>query len=145
MGYELSIQREDEENKITVEEWKNYLNSDSEFNSIEDYSATLGDGKVLTVSTPNAGLWKAAQGEVPFTFSENYGWISVKNPENWIIEKMISIADKLDAVVLGEEGEKYDKKYLEENSGIEDIDMTKYKNIKIKPFDPNKKWWQFWK
>jgi hypothetical protein len=36
----------------------------------------------------------------------------VKNPENWIIQKMISIANKLDAVVLGEEGEKYDEVYL---------------------------------
>ena len=107
MGYNLSIQRENEGNKITVEEWKSYLNSDSEFKSIEDYSATLGDGKILTVSTPNAGLWKAVKGEVPFTFSEKCGWITVKNPENWIIEKMISIANKLDAVVLGEEGEKY--------------------------------------
>lgn len=75
------------------------------------------NGEVLTISTPNAGLWKSKKGEVPFAFSEKNGWITVKNPDNWIIEKMISIAHKLDAVVVGEEGEKYNEQYLE--NGLE--------------------------
>lgn len=132
MGYELSIQRMNEENKITLEEWKIYINSDPEFDPINDFSGTLEDGKILTVSTPNAGLWKSTKGEVPFTFSEKYGSISVKNPENWIVEKMISIADSLDALVLGEEGEKYDQDYLDKEYGNSESSNEK-------------SWWEFWK
>ncbi|MBT4729354.1 MAG: hypothetical protein HOM80_09305 [Bacteroidetes bacterium] len=112
MGYELSIQRENEENKITKEDWQNYIKSDHEFSAIEEFVAKIDNEHSICISTPGAGLWKSKEREVPFTFSEKYGWISVKNPENWIIQKMISIANKLDAVVLGEEGEKYDEVYL---------------------------------
>lgn len=114
MGYELSIQRANEANKISIKEWTNYINSDPEFEAIEEFSADIKGGEVLTVSTPNAGLWKSKNGEVPFTFSEKYGMITVKNPDTWIIEKMISIAKKLNAVVLGEEGEEYDEEYLKD-------------------------------
>tara|TARA_R110002049_G_scaffold219075_3_gene390816 strand:+ start:7128 stop:7334 length:207 start_codon:yes stop_codon:yes gene_type:complete len=44
------------------------------------------------------------------------GDISVKNPDSQIIEKMISIADKLKAQVQGEEGEIYDEKFLQEQA-----------------------------
>jgi hypothetical protein len=130
MGYELNIQRENNENKISINEWADYMNSDSEFESIEEFSADLKNGKVLTVSTPNAGIWESKNGEVPFTFSEEYGWITVKNPDNLIIEKMISIAKKLNAVVVGEEGEEYDEQYLKK--GFKGLGSA------------NKKWWEFW-
>lgn len=133
MGYELSIQREENQIKLTKEEWIDYIKSDSEFHQIEEFSAEIDDGKSLTVSTPNAGLWKTDNGEVPFTFDEEYGWISVKNPDERIIKKMISIAHDLDSVVLGEEGEKYDEKNLLGEQAKDD-----YKS-------DGRKWWQFWK
>ncbi|WP_299249873.1 hypothetical protein [uncultured Aquimarina sp.] len=131
MGYNLSIQRENKD-KISKQEWKSYINSDSEFTAKDEYSGNLPDGKIVTIPTPNAGIWEFNNREVPFTFSEEYGWISVKNPENWIIKKMISIANELDAVVLGEEGEKYDEEYLN-------------KENKLTSNLGDKKWWEFWK
>jgi hypothetical protein len=136
MGYELNIQRKNEQNKINAKEWITYMESDSEFSRIEEFSADLGNNEVLTVPTPNGGLWKSDKGEVPFTFSEKYGEITVKNPENWIIKKMISIAGNLNAVVLGEEGEKYDEEYLSDPFG----DPFENENK-----SNEKKWWQFWK
>ncbi len=133
MGYELSIQREDNQIKLTKEEWVDYVKSDPEFEQIEEFSAVLDSGESITVPTPNAGLWKTNKGEVPFTFDEEYGWISVKNPDEWIIKKMISIAQDLDSVVLGEEGEKYDEKNL---LGEQPKDDSK---------SNGRKWWQFWK
>jgi len=135
MGYELSIQRTEESNKITVTEWASYIQFDPTFEAIEECSADLGNGKILTMATPNAGLWKSEKGEVPFTFDEELGWITVKNPDHWIIEKMIEIANELNAIVLGEEEEIYDEAYLRNPNkkprSIHDTD--------------EKKWWQFWK
>ncbi|MGB0869632.1 MAG: hypothetical protein ACPGSD_08535 [Flavobacteriales bacterium] len=136
MGYELNIKREEESLKISKEEWNQYIKLDSQFESIEEFSAILNVGESLTVSTPNAGIWKSDKGEVPFTFYEEYGEITVKNPENWIIEKMISIANELDAVVVGEEGERYDENYFKDP--FSNPFHNKYSN-------GNKKWWQFWK
>lgn len=136
MGYELNIQRENEHNKISTKDWIAYMESDSEFEQIEQFPADLGNNEVLTVQTPNGGLWKSDKGEVPFTFSEEYGDITVKNPENWIIEKMISIAKNLNAIVVGEEGEKYDEEYLKDPFG----NPFESENSSIE-----KKWWQFWK
>ena len=130
MGYELSIQRDENRTKLTKEEWADYIKSDSEFEPIETFSAEIEEGKFLTVPTPNGGLWKADGLEVPFTFDEEFGWVSVKNPEKRIIQKMISIADELDSIVLGEEGEKYDRDNLEG---------------KQPKFSNERKWWQFWK
>jgi len=136
MGYELNIQREEENGLITKEEWITYINSDPEFERIEEFSASLGTDEILTVSTPNSGLWKTRKGEVPFTYYEKLGWISVKNPELWMIEKMISIAKNLNAEVQGEEGEKYDEEYLKDPFG------NPFKNDDL---NIEKKWWQFWK
>ena len=136
MGYELNIQRDEENSLITKEEWITYLNSDPEFERIEEFSASLGNDDIITVPTPNGGLWKTNKGEVPFVFYEKLGWISVKNPEHWMIEKMISIANNLNAEVLGEEGEKYDEEYLKDPFG------NPFKNDDL---NTEKKWWQFWK
>lgn len=130
MGYELNIQRESDQSKLTKEEWMAYITSDDEFEKIEKFSAEIEQGKLLTIPTPNAGLWKMGKREVPFTFDEKYGWISVKNPDELIVKKMVSIAKALDAIVLGEEGEQYDEDNLE----------GKQKKVRNR-----RKWWGFWK
>ncbi len=89
MGYELSIIREDKSKKIRKREWSEYIKSDSQFEPIEEFSVKHKESETLTVSIPNAELWKSDKGEIPFTFHEKYGEITVKNPDNWIIEKMI--------------------------------------------------------
>ena len=136
MGYELSIKREDGSRTISKKEWIQYIELDLEFEPIEEFSIELDDAKTLTVSTPNAGLWKSDKGAVPFTFNEKYGEITVKNPEIWIIEKMLLIANKLNAVVEGEEGERYDEKYLKKHFSDSSSNSSSI---------VEKKWWQFWK
>ena len=136
MGYELHIKRNDETHKIHKKEWLDYMESDSEFNRIETFSAALGDDELLTVSTPNGGLWKSDKGAVPFTLSEEYGEITVKHPEHWVIEKMLSIAKHLNAVVIGDDGELYDENYLKDPFG------NPFENERS---ENGKKWWQFWK
>ncbi|MBD3636000.1 MAG: hypothetical protein HUJ25_01560 [Crocinitomicaceae bacterium] len=123
MGYELNIER-NKENLITASEWSDYLTNDPEFEAIEEFTAKSNDGLELSISTPNGGLWKK---EVPFTFNEKWGQITVKNPDDSIIEKMIQISESLNAKVIGEEGEEYDRNYL---------------SAKSEP-KPKKKWWKF--
>ncbi len=133
MGYEINIRREDESNKLTKGEWRDYVDTDPEFKAIEEFSAEVEDG-TLTIPTPDGGIWKSDKGNIPFTFYEKYGEVTVKNPDNWVIEKMISIANSLDSVVIGEEGEIYDEQYLSEPH--------------VNPADRvaiEKKWWEFWK
>ena len=135
MGYELNIKREDESQKISKKEWFQYIKSDLQFEPIEEFSGEFNESKT-TASTPDYGLWKSDKGEVPFSFFEEYGEITVKNPDNLIIEKMISIADELNAIVEGEEGERYDKDFLKDP----------FSNPSKRKFsDGDKKWWQFWK
>ena len=76
MGYELDIKR-NSENIITLTEWQEYIKNDPEFDATEEFSGTTKEGDTLTISTPNAGLWK---NKVPFTFTEKLGHITVKNP-----------------------------------------------------------------
>jgi len=56
MGYEISIQREENQPKISVKEWINYLNSDSEFERIEELSSLIDNENTITIPTPNSGL-----------------------------------------------------------------------------------------
>lgn len=135
MGYELHIKRAEENKKINKEEWLQYIKSDVEFEPIEGFSATLNQNEKITVSTPNAGIWKSDKGEIPFTFYEEDGEIALKNPENWMIKKMLVIAKALNALVVGEEGEIYDENYFKDP-------FTKPLNNES---NENKKWWQFWK
>ncbi|WP_299161146.1 hypothetical protein [uncultured Tenacibaculum sp.] len=136
MGYELCIKRKEESQKITKEEWSEYIKSDSQFEPIEEFSAKINENDAFTVSTPNAGLWKSDEGEVPFTFYEECGEITVKNPDNRIIEKMILIANELNAIVEGEEGEIYDESYL--NDAFSNRLYSNSSNV-------DKRWWEFWK
>ncbi len=127
MAYDLFIERE---KKILKEEWLSYLNSNADFEIIQKYSVNFGDGKRIKIQTPNSGLWNAGNYKVPFIFSERSGRISVTRPGNQEIEKMITIAKSLNAVVRGDEGEIYDEAYL--------------KNRKRDSNAIKKPWWKFW-
>ena len=140
MGYDLSIKKDN--SKISKSEWLHYILTDPEFEKIDEFSAQIPSGPLMTIQIPDSGLWNK---EVPFTFREEDGKITVKNPDLKIIEKMVSISIELGASVMGEEGEKYDKEYIEKEKNKAQIDMELVENLKIKPFDPNKRWWQFWK
>lgn len=136
MGYELTIKREDENRKISKSEWTEYIKSDSNFELIQEFSAIFNENESLTIPTPNAGLWITDKGDIPFTFNEERGEITVKSPDDWIIEKMISISTLLDSIVIGEEDELYNKDYLKDPF---------YYHSNNASSTTTKKWWQFWK
>jgi hypothetical protein len=95
MGYEINIKRE-QENPITLQEWENYIISATDFYLTDEFS-----------TYNSTGVWKTSKDLVYFTFQENIGVIAVKNPDDWVISKMIDISKSLNAVVAGEEGETY--------------------------------------
>ena len=100
MGYELSIGRS-QDNKISAEEWHAFVASNADFSEAPEWGE-------------NYFIWRTPQGDIPFHFSKEYGCISVKNPDLWIIEKMVSIAKELNAIVEGEEGEEYNDETIAE-------------------------------
>lgn len=135
MGYELHIERKDNENKITVDEWTDFIDQSPDFEKADSVSATNPQsGMTLTIDTPNCGLWKPKDDyKVPFTFQDKWGHITVKNPDEFVIKKMIEISGHFNGRVVGEEGEEYDDNYFSDNSDQHDSNRT------------DKKWWEFWK
>lgn len=114
MGYELHIRRVDEDNKITVQEWTNYINNAIDFEKTHELRAiNPHTGLILQISCPNCGLWKLNKNlQVPFTYSDSSGYISVKNPDDIVIRKMIEISKHFHALVIGDEGEEYNESNL---------------------------------
>jgi hypothetical protein len=111
MGYDLNIVRQsdwsDAEGKsnITYQEWLEYVAHDNEL--------------VASTTDPDYYEWinypHIEENGLPwFVYSHDFGFISTKNPDQWVIEKMIAIAEALYARVQGEQGEFYDEDFLEQ-------------------------------
>lgn len=119
MGYEIFIEKKANQ-KIDLNSWNKFLDSNNEFEKRDSFKATNpNSGETLEIRSPNSAVWKKGKIEVPFSYHEEYGTISVTNPDQEVINKMLEIADFLDAEVIGFEGEKYRK--------------------------TSNKWWKFWK
>jgi hypothetical protein len=140
MGYELSIKIIG--SKIPRAKWISYVQDDEEFELIQEFSSELTSGEEFIAKTLNIGLWK---NDVPFIFMEDEGEIHVKNPDLSVIEKMILVAKSMNAIVIGEEEEIYDDAYIKKEKNAKPINLDDYKHLKIRLYNPNKKWWQFWK
>lgn len=131
MGYDLHIRRKkdwedyEEESSITLDEWLEYVKSDSELklNSLLD-----PDKKVIQDDSPGFVIWIGYTGKTYDAAWFDYfeGDISTKYPDDITIAKMIQIATRLNAKVQGDEGEFYDEEYLQKALN-------------------KKKWWEFWK
>lgn len=140
MGYNVHIKRHD--SKIALSEWINTIKADSEFELVNDFSTELPEGGTLSTQITNSGLWRK---KIPFVYCQENGEVTVKNPDLKVIEKMISLSIKMKAIVIGEENEIYDKEYIEREKNAQPINLEDYKNLKTRLYNPNKKWWQFWK
>ena len=125
MGYEIHITRkeiwhEENHNKdIPLGEWLRYVSGDNEMILADPDNPQSGDA-----------LWRREpKTEIVNYFSYNHGNgdITVKNPDNEVIWKMINISTSLKAKVQGDEEECYDESYFD--------------RIK-KP--AKKQWWKFW-
>ncbi|WP_103071873.1 hypothetical protein [Aquimarina sediminis] len=133
MGYELNIIRETDP-PIQLQEWNEYVENDNELEIVD-----VVEGKSLvTGSEIKTPLEKAARYKderAIFIFSTDYNMISVVNPSQKTVDKMIKIANTLGAIVQGEEGELYNS--LSNPEIFQDYEFVRVE----KP----KKWFEFWK
>lgn len=135
MGYDVHITRkknwfdEDQENEISLSEWKDYVSSDPEMRLDNKAEFTMPSGEVLNMQAEGICVWIAYSGENKNQnhawFTHNNGKITVKNPDEEILEKMQKIAVAFNAKVQGDEGEYYNF-----------IDSRTHK--------VKKPWWKFW-
>ncbi len=140
MAYCIYIQRHAA--KISRDEWVKYIKEDADFELINNFKAELETGHTLVTGIPYAGLWKK---EIPFVYVPESGHICVYSPDINVIEKMITISKKMNAIVIGEEDELYDDEFIKKEKHKPRVNWEDYKNLSIKLYNPNKKWWQFWK
>src|SRR5690242_9093551 len=100
MGYDLHITRAEfyasnEGHKISAEEWMRYVQTDPELQSFPE------GGKHFV-----RWLGKSKYPDPWFDWFD--GDIYTKNPDKAIVEKMLQIAQALDAHVQGDDGESYE-------------------------------------
>jgi len=143
MGYELHIVRDPEwwieghEGGIPLDDWIAYLNSDSSMRLDGNAVINLPDGSNLGYSSDGLAVWTNHAGNVEggsqawFDFRDNR--IVVKSPDQEILAKMLSIANRLSAIVVGDEGEEYKSAT---DHGIESC---------VPPGSTvRRRWWRFW-
>jgi hypothetical protein len=109
MGYDVFITKavntiEMADNPIPYAEWMEVVASDStlELSSTCWYERRREDGSLERLYDV---LWLAHPDTPPLLWMD--GAVQIKNPDKVTIEKMIEIAGRLDARVLGEEEEEY--------------------------------------
>jgi hypothetical protein len=141
MGYEVHITRKenwfDEGPEISLIEWLDVVNADSEMRNDGFAETTVGDGSVLRIDDPSMSVWlmdpqDQLNGNMAWMWL-NDGNVVTKNPDEEMIGKMALIAQKLSAKVQGDEGEVY---------GVGGQVVTE---ATTRPASQSKKpWWQFW-
>ncbi|KAB8048646.1 hypothetical protein GCN78_18040 [Janthinobacterium rivuli] len=113
MGYDLHITKAGEwsqssQTPISEVEWKSAVAADGLLKM--DTTATAANPQtreIIQVSNPLMAAWIDPKTNDKHYFYYHRGEISVKNPSENAIKKMKELAVKLDAQVLGDEGEQY--------------------------------------
>jgi hypothetical protein len=142
MGYDVHITRkdnwydDDNASEISLKEWNDYVSNDPDFRVDNFAQVDLPAGQILRIEKEGICVWTkySRDGE-----DQNHAWfihsrgnITVKNPDQEIINKMVQVAQKLNAKVQGDEDELYGKEdYLDQT--LHDV-ATDFK----------KPWWKFW-
>jgi hypothetical protein len=136
MGYEVHIYRKtnwdiDEPSDISLDEWLSYIESDSEIElehpNTENPNQVSGFCYWINSPDPEPGN--------PPWFNYGHGHISTKWTDQSTISKMVEIANKLNARVMGDEGEFYN-----------DLGLVDMKNLpKGLQSKEQKLWWKFWR
>ena len=117
MGYDLHITRnpepdgDDYDGGITSAEWIAYVTNDSSLR-LDGYAEAQGpNGESMRVTDAGIAVWTEHPTAIPETglawLHHRDGAISVKQPDQEFLAKMLSIASSLDAVVVGDDGEQY--------------------------------------
>jgi hypothetical protein len=120
-------------------EWIQYITCDPEFR-LDNYAAVeLPGGKILRVEQEGIAVWLAYSQE---GVDQNHAWftyfkgnISVKNPDQEIINKMVDIAQALGGKVQDDEGTSYEK---------ENYQDKQLKEVQVTAAPRKKPRWRFW-
>jgi hypothetical protein len=88
-------------------EWTEFIKTDKEFRLVEAAEAKNSQGEVIKLKAKGMAVWTDPKDKSECYFYYQGGEISVKNPEDRIIAKMKTVAEKLKARVIGDEGEEY--------------------------------------
>ncbi|SDK75500.1 hypothetical protein [Microbulbifer yueqingensis] len=130
MGYDLHITRKDNWSDyagplISLAEWEQYVHGDPSMRMDNSAEGKTAEGSVIRVQSDGLAVWTAYSGHEP---GGNMAWfyyrdgnISVKNPDEEILGKMIAVARSLEARVQGDEGEYYPREEVQ--PGAADIAM----------------------
>ncbi|MBN9363418.1 MULTISPECIES: hypothetical protein [unclassified Devosia] len=104
MAYALHIERP-QNAPISLEEWLELARSDASF-SPETGDLTSPSGERVHIPVAGLFLWQGPKGVVAL-FDWRRGKVSVGNPSEAAIAKMVEVAGHLKAAVFGDEGEAY--------------------------------------
>jgi len=153
MGYDLHIVRldnyddGDEESKISLEEWLAYVATDKELELTNGYETIMPGFDSDWQNRPGFCNWLGhpnGYGSAVPWFDFGGGSISTKNPDKYIIKKMLQIAVSLDARVCGDDGEYYDQTYFT-NGGYPITEQQSVVKAGSHTDHPVKKpWWKIW-
>lgn len=116
MGYDVHITRKEnwfhEDNReIPLIEWKEYIKYDREMR-LDNYAETETSGdSIIRVESEGLAVWTSYSGHERdgnmAWFDYRAGNITVKNPDDEILTKMVAISEALNAKVQGDDGEVY--------------------------------------
>ena len=125
MGYDLHITRKsewgDEGQDISLSEWKVVVGEDPSLRITGEVNAITCSGEHISYKSENLALWSGHPSGVAIPFDFRGGQIVVKSPDGPILKKMLSLAERLQAKVQGDEGEVYT---LQETHGVPLVSPT---------------------
>ena len=109
MGYDLHITRakdwlESEAQPIGDSDWRTCVAADAELEVTGVAEASAG----LRYENPGVTVWRGHPSGDPVWFDFREGRVVVKNPDEATIAKAISMAKRLNARVVGDDGEEYE-------------------------------------
>lgn len=109
-GYEVFVTRYDGEQVLPISaiEWFNYIENDAEFRHDGFAECTNDIGEYVKIKKQGLAFWGSHQGNKNVWFDICFGRILVKNPDQATKVKMYQVAKYFNAVVEGEDGERYD-------------------------------------
>jgi hypothetical protein len=148
MGYDIHITRQenwfdDEESRmISFNEWTEFLATDPEMRRENSAEAVTSSGDFIRVDSDGLSVWIKYSGN---NQNGNFAWfdyykgnIVCKNPDYEIINKMLDIAERLNAKVQGDDGELYGR------TADMQIYTTQSEDNKSEATTGQKPWWKFW-
>ena len=106
MGYELYIKRLEDELSISANEWHTLVDSDPSLRMIGSIEWTNQLGGVIGYTNPHLAEWSDGDRSIPFDLRSS-GRVAVKPLDGKVLAKMLELAEKLSAQVVGDDGEVY--------------------------------------